>query len=158
MKKIFLLTGFIFVISGILSAQNTTGQISIIESIKSDNSSSSSKITLHQDQRIESLIDTYSNRTDIAAPYSGSGYRVQVFSSNNFETAKSDASNIERRLRNAFPEHEVYVTYASPFWKVRVGNFRTVDDAQKLRDEIIKNFPELRKDCYTVKESKVKIN
>ncbi|VBB46106.1 Sporulation domain-containing protein [uncultured Paludibacter sp.] len=160
MKKIFLLTGIILLSANILRSQDVTTMETedIIKSIENDNAISLSKITFHQDSRIEDLLNTYINRIDLTMPYSGVGYRVQVFSSNNYKTAKTDATRIERQLRNAFPHHQVYVTYASPFWKVRVGNFRTADDAQKLRSDILKIFPELRKDCYTVRENRVKIN
>lgn len=40
--------------------------------------------------------------------YTGPGYRVQVFSSNDFKTAKSESAEIERQLRSTFPEQGVY--------------------------------------------------
>ena len=168
MRKIFLYTVIILCNVGFLGAQtsntqkNTTQKgatkVSIFNAIENNNASSSSKITFYQDERIENLLSTYMIRIDPTMPYSGSGYRIQVFSSNNFKTAKSDAARVERKLQNAFPQHRVYVTFASPFWKVRIGNFRTSEDAQKLRSEIIRKFPELRKDCYAVKDSNVKVN
>lgn len=168
MKRIFLLIGIVFCGLGFLSAQNSTTQknntqkgsskASIFSAIENNNASSPSKITFYQDERIENLLSTYMSRIDPTMSYSGSGYRIQVFSSNNFKTAKSDAARVERKLQNAFPQHRVYVTFASPFWKVRIGNFRTSQDAQKLRSEIIRQFPELRKDCYAVKDSNVKVN
>lgn len=162
MKKIIL---FIVTICGTLSisfAQNNSTQTSntktqIFKSIENENALSQSKIIFYQDSRIDNLVYKYIHRIDPTMPYIGPGYRIQVFSSNNFRTAKSDATRVERQLRNAFPQHQVYVTYVSPFWKVRIGNFRTSNDAQKLRTEIIKQFPALRKECYAVNESKVKV-
>lgn len=162
MRKIFLLLGIISCFSSFIFSQNKAGQsgikVPIFNAITNDNGTSKSKITIHQDERIPNLMNTYINRIDIAAPYSGAGFRVQVFSSNNYKTAKNDAARVERQLRAAFPQHQVYVSYFSPFWKVRIGNFRTSEDAQKLRTEIIRLFPELRKDCYTVRDNNVKIN
>ena len=125
----------------------------VIESIES-----SSKVVVKQDPKLDKLIDDYLNKKDApSGPYVGAGYRVQVFSSNAQRTAKDESLNIERRLRSAFPGYGVYRIYASPFWKVRIGDFRTHDDAQALRAELVNAFPELRKETYTVRESKVSI-
>lgn len=169
MKKLFLLSGIIFCGILLMSAQKNTNQKSgtdqanikktpILNAIELDNGTSSSKVTIHQDPRIDVQLSNYIKRVDLTMPYFGAGFRVQVFSSNNFKTAKNDASRIENQLRNAFPRHQVYVSYASPFWKVRIGNFRTSADAQKLRSDIMKLFPELSRDCYVVKDNNVKIN
>ena len=125
----------------------------VIESIES-----SSKVVVKQDPKLDKLIDDYLNKKDApSGPYVGAGYRVQVFSSNAQRTAKDESLNIERRLRSAFPGYGVYRIYASPFWKVRIGDFRSHADAQAFRSELVKAFPELRKETYTVRESKVSI-
>lgn len=125
----------------------------VIESIES-----SSKVVVKQDPKLDKLIDDYLNKKDTPlGPYAGAGYRVQVFSSNAQRTAKDESLNIERRLRSAFPGYGVYRIYASPFWKVRIGDFRTHEDAQAFRAELVNAFPELRKETYTVRESKVSI-
>lgn len=125
----------------------------VIESIES-----SSKVVVKQDPKLDKLIDDYLNKKDTpSGPYAGTGYRVQVFSSNAQRTAKDESLNIERRLRSVFPGYGVYRIYASPFWKVRIGDFRTHEDAQAFRAELVKAFPELRKETYTVRESKVSI-
>ena len=38
---------------------------------------------------------------------------------------------------------EIYITYTSPFWKVRIGNCKTNAKAQELRQWIIAEFPNL---------------
>ncbi len=146
----------LFAVIGVfaVSAQtNTTKRPDIIESIES-----TSTIVVKQDPKLDKLIDDYIKKEDVlSGPYSGAGYRVQVFSSNAQRTAKDESLNIERRLRSAFPGYGVYRTYASPFWKVRIGDFRTLEDAQRFRTELIKAFPELRRETYTVRESRVSI-
>lgn len=139
-------------------AQNTSGKTPIIKSIEEANATSTSNITIQQDERIDSLMNHYIDRKAVSGSYVGPGYRVQVFSSNDYRTAKGNATQIENQLRSAFPEYQVYMTYNSPFWKVRIGDFKSAEDAQKLRSQIIKTFPQYRKDCYTVRESRVKTN
>ena len=57
------------------------------------------------------------------------GYRVQIFSSNNAKSAKSEASSKARQSMSRFPQYRPYVTYSSPYWKVRVGDFQSSQEA-----------------------------
>lgn len=151
--KTFLLIIVAVFFSGTSDASGGSKRPAVIEAVES-----TSKIVVKQDSKLDKLIDDYLNKKDeLQSPYVGSGYRVQVFSSNAQRTAKNESLNIERKLRSAFPGYGVYRTYASPFWKVRIGDFKTHADAQAFRAELVKVFPELRKEAYTVRESKVSI-
>ncbi len=86
------------------------------------------------------------------------GYRVQVFSSNHQQLAKSQAFDIEKQLNESGLAVPVYVQYNAPFWKVRLGNFRTQDEAQLLKAEIVRAFPELQADTYIVRDQIQVIN
>jgi uncharacterized protein YdhG (YjbR/CyaY superfamily) len=59
---------------------------------------------------------------------------------------------VEKEIRSVFPELGVYVSYTSPFWKVRVGDFKTTAEAQAFRPQLIDAFPQLKNAIYTVKE------
>ncbi len=80
------------------------------------------------------------------------GYRVQVYSSNNQQAAKNEAFQIEQQIIQAGMEIETYVIYNPPFWKVRVGNFRSQDEANLLKAEIIRLLPSLQADTYVVRD------
>ena len=56
-----------------------------------------------------------------------SGFRIQVFSDNDYRTAKNNALYKEGLIQQAFPELETYVTFTSPFWRLRVGSRKCVD-------------------------------
>jgi hypothetical protein len=77
---------------------------------------------------------------------------VQVFSSNQQHTAKTEAFRVEKLIRDQFPTLGVYVNYTSPFWKVRVGDFSTQAEATSFRNELISAFPTMRSETYIVKE------
>jgi hypothetical protein len=109
-------------------------------------------VKIYQDSRIEQLVIEHKTATETKSTMTGNGYRVQVFSSNVQRTAKAEAFKIEKVLREEFPDYEVYVNYTSPFWKVRVGDFKTFNDAQECRRELIVAFPNLRTETYTVKD------
>ena len=156
MKRFFSITGIMLFCIQLFVAQTPekSNRTAVIDNIQNN-----SKVLIHQDPRLDKLIVNHINRKEEVAygHYSGSGYRVQVFSSNAQKTAKNEAFSIERKLRSAFPGYGVYRIYASPFWKVRIGDFRTLEDARAFRSELIKAFPELSRETYTVRENKVSI-
>ncbi|MFT3751934.1 MAG: SPOR domain-containing protein [Paludibacter sp.] len=105
---------------------------------------------VYQDKRIEQLVTN--KRNSNGSKLTMSGYRVQVFSSNVQRTAKTEAFRIERQIREVFADQAIYVNYFSPFWKVRVGDFRTQGQAQAFRSELINAFPQMRSETYIVRE------
>lgn len=156
MNKFFSITGIMLFGIHFLIAQTPekSARPAVIENIENN-----SKVVINQDPKLDKLITDHINRKDESASgtYTGYGYRVQVFSSNAQKTAKSEAFSIERKLRSAFPGYGVYRIYASPFWKVRIGDFRSLEDAKAFRSDVVKAFPELSRETYTVRESKVSI-
>jgi hypothetical protein len=148
--KIHFLIAFLFLFSVTIMAQNgeKNKKLSVVESIES-----TSKITINQDENIDKILDDYINdakSTDNS--FVGGSYRVQVFSSNSQKTAKNESISLEAKLRNTFPEYRIYRIFSSPFWKVRIGDFNTLEDAQEFRNNLIKIYPELRKEAYTIRE------
>ena len=137
-----------------VSAQDVEKKSSrtIFENLRSNDSTSRGSVKVYQDSRIDQLVNEHKSISEAKSTITGNGYRVQVFSSNVQRTAKAEAFKIEKALRDEFPDYEVYVNYTSPFWKVRVGDFKTFNDAQELRRELIAVFPNLRSETYTVKD------
>lgn len=80
------------------------------------------------------------------------GYRIQVFSDNNARTAKSEARTRARNVGALFPQYPTYVVYNSPYWRLRVGNFRTREEANKAADEIKEAFPSYVKEIRIVRD------
>lgn len=70
-----------------------------------------------------------------------SGFRIQVFSDNDYRTAKNNALYKEGLIQQAFPELETYVTFTSPFWRLRVGDFRSYEEAGNALIQLKKEFP-----------------
>lgn len=80
------------------------------------------------------------------------GYRVQVYADNNARSAKSEARQREKAISNVFPEYGTYVTYASPFWRLRVGDFKSQYDAEKAAAEIKRQFPGYAREVRVVRD------
>ena len=120
----------------------------IFEILSTPDSISKATVKIHQDKRIETLLVNKKYNSSQTA----NGFRVQVFSSNVQKTAKNEAFRIEKLIQEAYPEQSAYVNYSSPFWKVRVGDFKTKDEAQKFRNQLIESFPTMRSEIYIVPE------
>lgn len=80
------------------------------------------------------------------------GYRVQVFSDNNPRTAKSEAGSKQRVINARFPQYQTYVRYTSPYWRLKVGDFRTQQEANAAAEELRKAFPAYSKEIRVVRD------
>lgn len=99
---------------------------------------------------------TLITKDDLQAGYTyRSGYRIQVFSSND-TNARSTASYRAQQLKDAFPEIETDVLYKAPFWSVRTGSFVTREEARDFIDSLKGRFPAFAREMYVV-PSKIKV-
>ena len=120
----------------------------LFESLATPDSLTEAVALVYQDSLMQQALERQheGNNTEV----SRRGFRVQLFSSNNVRTARNAAFQVEKTVREKLPHLAVYVTYTSPFWKVRVGNCATNDDAQRLRQYIIEQLPQFQAETYVV--------
>lgn len=85
-------------------------------------------------------------------PTKVAGYRVQVFSDNNPRTAKNEARTKAKDIAEAFPQYATYVTYTSPYWRLKVGDFLTNEEAQVVAELIKKQFPDYSHEIRVVRD------
>ena len=71
------------------------------------------------------------------------GYRIQVFDDNNPRTAHREALAKKDQMSAAFPAYRTYVVFNSPYWRVKVGDFRSRTEAEAAKNEIVHAFPSL---------------
>lgn len=139
----------LFLSVGLMTAMlaKADGQ-TLFESLATPDSLTEAVALVYQDSLMQQAIERQheGNNTEV----SRRGFRVQLFSSNNVRTARNAAFQVEKTVREKLPHLAVYVTYTSPFWKVRVGNCATNDDAQRLRQYIIEQLPQFQAETYVV--------
>ncbi|HOY33440.1 MAG TPA: SPOR domain-containing protein [Bacteroidales bacterium] len=108
------------------------------------NGTSRQNVTIIEDPRIVSLVEKhiYLNEKQKIT-----GWRVQIFfeSGNN---SKSRAYNKKGLFMTMYPETGVYLVFQSPYYKVRVGDFRSRMDAEGFKQKILGDFP----DAFVVKD------
>ena len=85
------------------------------------------------------------------------GYRVQVFSSNNQRQSKQEAEEKEKKVNETFPDLKTYKTYDAPFWRVRVGDYHSYEEAHEALRQLKAAFPAFAKEMYIVGNEKIKI-
>lgn len=80
------------------------------------------------------------------------GYRIQVFSDNNARTAKAEARRRANTVSSKFPEYATYVVFSSPYWRLRVGNFRTQEEANNAAHQLKEAFPAYSREIRVVRD------
>ena len=76
------------------------------------------------------------------------GYRVRIFFDNK-QTARVESEETLKKFESMYHDVVAYRTYANPYFKVTVGDFRTRSEAVKLLERIKGAFPS----AFVVKEN-----
>lgn len=114
-------------------------------------------VTIIQDPSIAALIGRrmpmYSSEMGVdSTMLTIQGYRVQAFSGNNQRASKDEAYAKKKKIEEAFPHIACYVTFNAPTWRLRVGDFRSYEEAYHFQRELMKAFPSFGKEMFIVKE------
>lgn len=64
--------------------------------------------------------------------YKTTGYRVQVYAGGNSRNDRQQAEQTGNTIKMKFPDQPVYVHFYSPRWICRMGNFKSLAEAQKV--------------------------
>jgi len=95
------------------------------------------KIVVHEDNRLKTIEDFTRSGEESIEGVKIDGYRVLIF----FDMDKTLAEQQKAQFINLYPQHKAYVDYLAPNYRVRVGNFRTELEAEKLKQEILGLYP-----------------
>lgn len=80
------------------------------------------------------------------------GYRVQVFSDGNQRTAKGETQKKAAIVSSRFPTYRTYTSYAAPFWRLRVGDFRSRREAEEAAANLKAAFPAYKNEIRVVRD------
>lgn len=125
MKKIVLIV-LLFVVTG-ASAQTQNIIRSLERTVPGQG-----KVTVHQDPGIESQLGVERPSTGEQKVIKTSGYRIQAYAGNNTRQAKNEAYGVGSRIKDHFPELTVYTSFNPPRWLCRVGDFRSIEEADAM--------------------------
>lgn len=92
-------------------------------------------VKVTKDSRIDILIkkQIYINTLAIR---NQPGFRVQVLTTNR----RNDANDAKAKAMQLHPEHRSYIDFQAPYFKVRIGDFKTREEANELRNKLLEQF------------------
>jgi len=99
-----------------------------------------SSVVVHKDPRVDELLKKQGEANAAikkANARTARGYRLLVINTNK----RDDAIAAKTKVYTNFPELKAYLVYQSPFFKLKVGNFRTREEAQQYQKSLSFYFP-----------------
>ena len=113
-------------------------------------------VVINKDPRIDMLIKKQidiNEETTRDTRRTAPGYRIQVINSND----RNKVFAVKAKIYQLYPKLKPYLMYQPPFYKLKVGNFRTKEEAEEYRQELARQFPAglyVVKDVIEVKPDK----
>lgn len=160
MKFIFsILLGFVFSINTLFAQatlDSSQEQPDIFEVLAKKQGEEEGAVAIHQDSRMDVLFDKKMEANEGKKYIFISGYRIQAYMGNNQKRSKAEAFEREKQIKEKFPDISTYVTFTSPFWRLRVGDFRTHTDALVLAKNLKTEFPEISSEISIVRDDEVR--
>jgi len=96
------------------------------------------KVEVVQDDKMVQLTEQY-RKMSLNNPEID-GYRVQIFFDSG-SNSKNKAASVKSTFETSYPGVKSYLSYKEPYYRVRVGNFRTLIEAIGFQKKIAVDFP-----------------
>jgi SPOR domain len=125
MKKLLLLIGLFVLKTGF--SQNVSF-------------SDSTSVVVHKDPRVDALVKkqaAVNAAIKRASARSMKGYRLLILNTNK----RNEAIDAKAKIYTYFPDLKAYLVYQTPYFKLKAGNFRTRDEADRYRKSMASIFP-----------------
>lgn len=118
----FIIASFLLLASFSLYAQNDTNSV-----------------VVHKDPRLDLLVKKQidiNEETTRDTRRNMQGYRILVINSND----RNKVFAAKAKIYQSYPELKPYLLYQPPFYKLKVGNFKTKEEAEEYRKELARQF------------------
>jgi hypothetical protein len=127
-------------ISGLFFCQMLLAQVTFPEMLQPEKKTPLilHQLEVNQDPRLEKMLDWHiesnkkRNGTD--------GFRVDIFSSSDLN-AKEKALQKKVEFLSKYPDQNAYILFIAPNFRVRIGDFRTKNEALKMYKKIQGTYP-----------------
>jgi hypothetical protein len=129
MKKMLIVLSLFVFKTGF--AQNETNPVS---------ATSVQTVIVHKDPRVDVLIKKKAevNKTSKKSKArTARGYRLLVINTN----SRDEAVAAKTKIYTYFPELKAYLSYQTPYFKLKAGNFQTREEAERYRKNMATFFP-----------------
>ena len=90
-------------------------------------------ITIHQDARLNALLGmVYDPALSKGKKIQAVGYRIQIYAGGNTRLSKEEAQKAAQYVKDNYPEIPVYTEFVAPRWVCRVGDYKTIEEADQV--------------------------
>ena len=144
MKKSFIIITILFATAFCASAQNHVTVVDSLVYIPVSGLDESlvgknifNEVNVHQSQAISKAM---AQKIERNRSKKISGYRVRIFFDNK-QDSRSSSEETVNRFKSLHPGIGVYRSFASPFFKVTVGDFRTKSEALQMLQALKAEYP-----------------
>lgn len=99
-----------------------------------------SGVVVRKDPRIDQLVHkqiAINEETTREARRNVPGFRIQVINTRD----RNQAYEAKTKVYEQFPDWQPYLLYQAPYYKLRVGDFKTEEEAQAALQQLSKIFP-----------------
>ncbi len=97
-------------------------------------------LIVHKDDRMDALVKKQASINERSKKITGRtmrGYRLLVLNTN----SRDEAIDAKTKIYKHFPDQKAYLTYQSPFFKLKAGNFQTREEARRYQSLMNSIFP-----------------
>ena len=94
-------------------------------------------VQVQSDDKLDTLINR--NIATNKEANSIQGFRIQIF----FGSERKNAHDARNKVLQLFPDADVYLIYQQPYFKVRVGDYRTKLEAHHMFTELLSHFDKI---------------
>ena len=144
MRSLLLATVFTILLPLSLTAQRGFG----VEELMNDGRPRymAERLIIRQDPAIDTLVSRHILMN--ASKQGVDGWRIQIYRGGH-RTAGEDSNRIRAGFMDQYPDIPTYRTFDRPNWfKVKVGDFRTREEAAKVFFDIVSKYP----DAYLIRD------
>ena len=128
------------IITSLVACQTLFAQVTISESNQEETTQPAilQNLNVNQDSRLDKMLNWHITKNEKMDGMEG--FRVEIFFSADLD-ALEQAKNKKVEFLSKFPDYLVHIKYDAPNFKVRVGDFRTKNEALKLKKDIERDYP-----------------
>jgi hypothetical protein len=99
----------------------------------------SNAVIIYNDPQIENLVELHIDYNEEFPLIDG--YRIQLLMRAG-NTALDEANQIKDEFEENYPEINTYVTFREPYYRLRVGDFRTRLEAMEFMEKLKRSYPQ----------------
>ena len=111
----------------------------LVVSLQASAQMDSGLVVVHKDPRVALLVKKQAQineETTRGSRRNIPGYRIQILNT----TDRAAALDAKTKAYRLFPELKAYLLYQSPYYRIRVGNFKTKEEADEYMRTLARNF------------------